>query len=34
MDAVAYTGWWCSNGLYKKVTGTTGGSTDGELNIT
>lgn len=30
--ATAYTNWWCSNGLYKKVTGT--GSGDGELNIT
>jgi len=33
LDAVAYTSWWCSNGLYKKVTGVTGGTTDGSANV-
>jgi len=33
-SATAYRGWWCSNGLYKKVTGVTGGTTDGVLNTT
>ena len=30
--ATAYTNWWCSNGLYKKVKSTT--ANDGTLNTT
>jgi hypothetical protein len=33
LDASPYTSWWCSNGLYKKVTGVTGGTTDGSANV-
>lgn len=31
-SAIAFMGWWCSNGLYKKVNGVL--AANGELNIT
>jgi hypothetical protein len=34
LDAVPYTSWWCSNGLYKKVIADDTTSTSGVVNVT